>query len=76
MQPFLEALHGYEVIGLTATPALSPTDEQGEPVTMGTDSAATEEVTDVCQVISPQVRDSNSCGHRIDDLMKNTRSFR
>ena len=29
VQPFLEALHGYEVIGLTATPAF-PADQQGE----------------------------------------------
>jgi hypothetical protein len=28
VQPFLEALHGYEVIGLTSTPAFSATDEQ------------------------------------------------
>ena len=31
VQPFLEALRGYEVIGLTATPAFSKADEQGEP---------------------------------------------
>jgi hypothetical protein len=31
VQPFLEALHGYEVIGLTSTPALSDDDGQGEP---------------------------------------------
>jgi len=31
VQPFLEALHGYEVIGLTSTPALSIADGQGEP---------------------------------------------
>jgi hypothetical protein len=31
VQPFLEALHGYEVIGLTSTPAFSNADEQGEP---------------------------------------------
>ncbi len=35
VQPFLEALHGYEVIGLTATPALSKADDQGEPVDAG-----------------------------------------
>jgi hypothetical protein len=29
VQPFLEALHGYEVIGLTATPAF-PDDEQSD----------------------------------------------
>jgi hypothetical protein len=27
VQPFLEALHGYEVIGLTATPAFSGDEE-------------------------------------------------
>jgi hypothetical protein len=31
VQPFLEALHGYEVIGLTSTPAFSDTDGQSEP---------------------------------------------
>ena len=31
VQPFLEALHGYEVIGLTSTPALSIAHGQGEP---------------------------------------------
>jgi hypothetical protein len=31
VQPFLEALHGYEVIGLTSTPAFSNTDEASEP---------------------------------------------
>jgi len=31
VQPFLEALHGYEVIGLTSTPAFSNTDERSEP---------------------------------------------
>jgi hypothetical protein len=30
VQPFLEALHGYEVIGLTSTPAFSAADGQGE----------------------------------------------
>jgi hypothetical protein len=30
VQPFLEALRGYEVIGLTSTPAFSNPDEQGE----------------------------------------------
>ena len=31
VQPFLEALRGYEVIGLTSTPALTETDWQGQP---------------------------------------------
>ena len=31
VQPFLEALHGYEVIGLTATPAFSKADDHVEP---------------------------------------------
>jgi hypothetical protein len=31
VQSFLEALHGYEVIGLTSTPAFSKTDGQDEP---------------------------------------------
>jgi hypothetical protein len=31
VQPFLEALHGYEVIGLTSSPALSKADEQDDP---------------------------------------------
>lgn len=30
VQPFLEALRGYEVIGLTSTPAFSMPDGQGE----------------------------------------------
>jgi hypothetical protein len=30
VQPFLEALRGYEVIGLSATPAFSNVDEQHE----------------------------------------------
>jgi hypothetical protein len=30
VQPFLEALRGYEVIGLNATPAFSEADGQGE----------------------------------------------
>ena len=30
VQPFLEALHGYEVIGLTSTPAFSNTLEERE----------------------------------------------
>jgi hypothetical protein len=30
VQPFLEALHGYEVIGLTSTPLEPEADEQGE----------------------------------------------
>jgi hypothetical protein len=30
VQPFLEALRGYEVIGLTSTPAYSKADGQGE----------------------------------------------
>jgi hypothetical protein len=30
VQPFLEALRGYEVIGLTSTPALAEADGQGE----------------------------------------------
>jgi hypothetical protein len=31
VQPFLEALRGYEVIGLTSSPALSKADEHDEP---------------------------------------------
>lgn len=31
VQPFLEALRGYEVIGLAATPALSKADDHVEP---------------------------------------------
>jgi hypothetical protein len=31
VQPFLEALHGYEVIGLTSSQSLANADEQGEP---------------------------------------------
>jgi hypothetical protein len=31
VQPFLEALHGYEVIGLTSMPAFANTDWQREP---------------------------------------------
>lgn len=31
VQSFLEALRGYEVIGLTSTPAFSKADGQGEP---------------------------------------------
>jgi hypothetical protein len=30
VQPFLEALHGYEVIGLIATPAFANADGEGE----------------------------------------------
>jgi hypothetical protein len=30
VQPFLEALHGYEVISLTSAPALADADGQGE----------------------------------------------
>ena len=30
VQPFLEALHGYEVIGLTSTPAFATIDEQSD----------------------------------------------
>ncbi|MGA7987384.1 MAG: hypothetical protein WCB51_03180 [Candidatus Dormiibacterota bacterium] len=38
VQPFLEALHGYEVIGLTSSPALSVDDEQ-DPSAHGEQSA-------------------------------------
>ncbi len=31
VQPFLEALRGYEVIGLTSTPGLPNADEEGDP---------------------------------------------
>ena len=31
IQPFLEALHGYEVIGLTSSQPLANPDERGEP---------------------------------------------
>ena len=31
VQPFLEALRGYEVIDLTSTPSLSQADGRGEP---------------------------------------------
>jgi hypothetical protein len=32
VQPFLEALHGYEVIGLTSSTALSESEAQGIPL--------------------------------------------
>lgn len=37
VQPFLEALHGYEVIGLTATPALPKADNGVDPADGGGD---------------------------------------
>jgi hypothetical protein len=35
VQPFLEALHGYEVIGLIATPTLSRANDHVEPADGG-----------------------------------------